>query len=254
MNAAAESLLTPRPAPLVPFLAVSVGAHVMFAGILFGLSFVFAGPRVDLNQTPIKASLVRLGKPRDEKLLPRIEEAPPPPPPEAAKPVEPVAPAPPTPAAVPIPTKDAKPEPKTPTAPSKDSKANSKSLFDAMNKVARQGKAEPLEGQADGDPNGDSAKQEGERYFAALSSVVKRNYDVSDSIPEAERQSLKAEVVIRIDTDGKLLAVSVSKSSGNQMFDDAVRAAVQRSAPFGPPPDHLRSGLKSDGVAVSFKP
>ena len=254
MNIAAESLLTPRPTKVVPFLAISIGLHVAFAFAMFVVSFIFAGPKINLNQTPIKASLVRMGKPRDEKLLPRIEEPVAPPAPEV-KEVAPVVAAPPAPAAIPIPTKDVKEEVKpSKTAPAKDAKANSKSLFDAMKKVARAGKPEELEGQADGDPRGDSAKQEGERYFGVLSSTVKRYYDVSDSIPEAERASLKAEVVIKIDNDGTVLDYGISKPSGNSIFDDAVLAAVKKTGKLGPPPPNLRDSLKSQGIALSFKP
>ena len=56
---------------------------------------------MDLDQKPIKASLVRQGKPREEKLLPRKEQPPPPPKEQKApaagtgpRPAEAVAPAP----------------------------------------------------------------------------------------------------------------------------------------------------------------
>jgi TonB family protein len=255
MNVTPSSLLHDRRSSVGPFLAASVFGHA--AVLAFGLaySWAFAGPKVDLDQKPITASLVRLGKPRDEKLLPTKEE--PKAPPEAKpEPVpEPVAAPPPAPAAVAIPSKDVKPDDvkKTKTADTevKDSK---KSLFDAMKKVARGGKPEESEGAADGDVNGDSARQEGEKYYGLLSAVVKRNYDVSDTIDEAERRTLKALVSIRLGASGELLSVKLTKRSGNELFDSAVVSAVNRAAPFGPPPEHLRDSLKTQGVTFAFAP
>lgn len=250
MTARTESLLDPRPTPLVAFLGVSVVVHVLFGVALSAFSYLFSPPRVVLDQTPIKASLVRLGKKRDEKLLPRKEEPPPPPPP-----AEKVAPAVTPPAAekaIAVPSKDAKPEAKKDAA--KDSKDGKKSLFDAFNKTGRQSKPEELEGAEDGDKDGDSAKQEGERYFGLLSAVVKRNYDVSDTIPEGERRLLRATVVIKLGATGELLDVDLAKGSGNELFDAAVTGAVKKAAPFGPPPDHLRDSLKKTGVQLVFSP
>lgn len=247
---AATSLLSDRPSPLPIFVGLSVVGHGLAIGLWLLLGWLFAGPRVDLEQKPIKASLVRLGKPRDEKLLPRKEEEAPPPAPKVeevavAKPATPDN-------AVKIPTKDAKPDKSTDKKDgAKDAK---KSLFDAFNKTGKAGKPEELEGQADGDPDGDSAKQEGERYFGLLNSVVKRNYDVSSTIDEAERRRLRAEVALRIGPGGELLGVELTKPSGNELFDSAVIGAVKKAAPYSPPPEHLRDSLKKAGVAFVFTP
>ncbi len=245
---AADSLLRPRPSGLTPFVMASVVGHVLVVAVWLALSWVLRGPAISLDQQPIKASLVRLGKPRDEKLLPRKEEEPAPP----VKTPEPVAApvkAPAVDTAVKIPSKDAKPD--------KDSKKNApdakKSLFDAMNKAGRAGKVEETEGAADGDVNGDSARQEGERYYGLLKSVVQRNYDVSDTIPEAERRTLKAEVALWIGQAGELLEVKLSKPSGNALFDEAVVGAVKKASPFAPPPPNLREVLKKSGVAIVFR-
>lgn len=249
MAAQALSLLHDRPTPLPLFVAASVAGHVLAVALWLITGWILAGPKVDLTQTPIKASLVRLGKPRDEKLLPRKEEEAPPPKPKVEEVAVPT-PAPPD-TAVKIPTKDAKPEKADKKDGAKDAK---KSLFDAFAKGGKQGKAEELEGQADGDPDGDSAKQEGERYFGLLNSVVKRNYDVSNTIDEAERRRLRAEVALRIGPGGELLDVAITKGSGNELFDSAVIGAVKKAAPFSAPPEHLRDSLKKSGVAIVFTP
>ncbi|RKG80589.1 energy transducer TonB, partial [Corallococcus terminator] len=78
-SALTHSLLVARPTKLSRFVVFSVGGHlaVLVAAILYAR--FTATPKVDLDTKPINASLVRLGKPRDPKLLPRKEQAQPPP-------------------------------------------------------------------------------------------------------------------------------------------------------------------------------
>ena len=230
---AAQSLLARRPARIAPFVMFSILSHVLMVGGFVVLSWILAGPRMDLDSKPIKASLVRLGKKRDEKLLPRKEEEPPP--------------AEPTPAPQPV----MKPEQKT--KPDVSSKEKKTSLMDAFKKTASKAKPEELEGDPEGDKRGDSAIQEGERYFGLLKAAVGRYYDVSNTIAEAERIQLKAHVAIRLSEKGELLDVSLTKASGNEVFDSAVLGAVKKAAPFPPPPPNLKDQLKK-GLTFEFKP
>jgi TonB family protein len=233
---ASQSLLHRRPSRALPFILLSVVAHVLLAVGGIVLSWVLEGRRIDLDAQPIKASLVRLGKERDEKLLPRKEEEPPP----APKPEEPV----------PIPTVAPKPVDKFPSTKPVEKK---KSLMEAFSKTAKAAKPQELEGRTDGDVQGDSAVQEGERYFGLLKAQTSRFYDVSNTIPEAERRTLRADVSIQIGAHGQLLHAKLVKGSGNELFDDAVVGAVKRAAPFSPPPDGLRDQVKK-GVTLRFTP
>lgn len=231
-----QSLLANRPSMMTPFIIASVAGHAAIVVVLLVVQWVMDKPRVDLDQKPIIATLVKQGKKREETLLPRKEPEAPPPPQEK----------------VPIPTPGVKPEPKPKVTSDKPQPADKKkSLFDALNKTA---KAEENEGEEDGDPNGDSAKQEGEKYFGVIKSGVRRNYDVSNTIPESERIRLSADVLIRLDAGGQLLEVAITRSSGNDVFDGAVLGAVKKAAPFGPPPPHLKETLKNKGVALRFTP
>ena len=219
-------------------------AHVALIGAAMALRWLLGPSLIDLDPKPITASLVRLGKERDEKLLPRKEEAPAPPPEVKAEP------APPAPAAAPTPA----PAPAAKASPSAgEKKAEKRSLADIFNKTGKATKAEAPEGSATGDPHGDSAKAEGEQYFALLSAAVRRNYNVANTIPESERLALKALVTLRLGPNGEVLDLSL-KSSGNALFDSAVEGAVKAAAPFGPPPDHLRDSLKRTGVTLKFTP
>jgi|SRR5262245_37603719 len=250
--AVAQSLLVKKPLPMRRFLIGSAIAHGALLGVIVASSYLRLKPAIDLNQQPIKASLVRLGKPRDEKLLPQKEAPPaeekkpeaPAPAPEIPKPPEPKA-------AVAIP--DLKTTEASKKAAEKSAADRRKQLFSAFSKTAG-GRPRELEGQLDGDPYGDSATAEGERYWGLLTSQVRRNYDVSQTIPEQERLHLKASVQVLIGRSGELLRVQVIRSSGNELFDNAVVGAVKKAAPFAPPPDHLRSALQKKGVALEFRP
>ena len=234
---AAQSLLAYRPSKVGPFFAFSVVFHVVAVAVVLTASWLFAPAVVDLDQKPIKASLVRLGKPRDEKLLPRKEEPPPEVKPEKVEVPLPI----PAPKAIAVPG----PDPKKPTA--------KQDLFKALNSASKQARPEELEGRADGDPNGDAAKEEGERYFGIISAAVRRYYDVSNTIPEAERRTLKAEVAMKVSASGEASDVRLKKGSGNELFDEAVLSAVKKAAPFSPPPEHLKKILQA-GVTLAFSP
>ncbi len=222
-----------------PFLVGSLIGHAVLLALLFSGGAFFGPKIIDLDQKPIQASLVRKGKPRDEKLLPRKEELPPPP--KQSNEV-----------ALPIPGLE--PEKAAPRQEgTNDGEGRKSRLFDAFSKTAAKTKYDELAGAEDGDPEGDSATAEGERYYGLLRAQIRRHYDVSNTIPEQERLQLRAQVVVRISRTGELESVKVHKSSGNELFDAAVVAAVKKASPFGPPPEHLRKTLSS-GVILQFSP
>jgi len=258
-SAVTYSLLAPRPTRLSRFALVSVVGHVvlLLAAVLYAR--FNAGPKVDLDAKPIRASLVRLGKPRDPKLLPRKEQLPPPPKQVDAPKPAPDAPPPPSSAAVAVPIPGVKPEPSSTPKPEpvkgeKTGEDRRKRLFGAFDKTAKAAEPEEAEGAEDGDPDGDSATAEGERYFGLLQSQVRRHYNVADTIPDSERLRLNTVVAVRLGRTGEVLDVSLTKPSGNDLFDSAVVTAVRRASPFSPPPDHLRDTLQKHGVNLSFRP
>lgn len=249
-----QSAFVRRSTPLKKYLIGSGIAHVGVVAFALVWNLINRGPAIDLNQQPIHATLVRRGKPRDEKLLPRKEEEPPPPPEKiegAPKPPEPVE----TKPAIPVPIPGVKPQQSQARQDGVKSSAaeRRKALFGAFGKVGKKPTTEELEGAADGDENGDSATQEGERYDGQVGAQVRRFYDVSQTIPDQERIHLMALVSVRIGRDGHVLRVQLAKSSGNDLFDNAVLSAVKKAQPFPPPPDHLRAAYEA-GVTLQFKP
>jgi TonB family protein len=250
-----HSLLAPRSTALGRFIGLSVAAHVAVVAVGVALAALHQPPRVDLNQKPITASLVRLGKKRDEKLLPRKEELPPPPKEvKAPEPPAPEAPPPPPTKAAAVAVPDLAPAPKQKAQPGeKTGEDRRKQLFSAFDKLAKAAPSdEEPEGEEDGDPMGDAARAEGERYFGMLRAQVTRFYTLSNAIPEDERQRLRALVTIRIGRRGELLNVELAKESDNEQFNSAVLAAVKRAAPFSPPPAHLLEMVQG-GISLNFK-
>jgi TonB family protein len=238
-------------------MVISVALHLGLFGACVVANQLSSRPRIEL-QKPIAAKLVRLGKPRDERLLPRKETAPPPSPAAQVAPVPvPPAPAPsPTPAAVEVP---GKPTPKA-AAPASAKPPDNNAKLDDILKRFKAGlppgpasNADPV-GQLDGDPEGDAEEAaEGERYLALVQRRVKDNYQVPATIPEQERLYLHAVVRIFIQKNGQISRHQLIRSSGNGIFDSAVQSGVARASPLPPPPEHLVDLLR-EGVDLNFRP
>jgi TonB family protein len=244
---AADSLFVRKSARMTGYVLFSLAAHALVVAVVVVLGLVNRPPPIDLKQKPIRASLVRLGTPRDKRLLPRKEETPPPP--RHVEAPEPV-PRPPAPKA-PSPLATA-PSPEAKQSGKKQQEDARRKLFGAFDRAGT--KPEELEGAEDGDVLGDSAIQEGERYYGALRAQVRRYFFVSQTIPDQERIRLQADVLVRIGRGGELLETKLAKSSGNDLFDSAVLSAVKKASPFGPPPPHLVDGLRARGVLMGFTP
>src|SRR5215471_7977210 len=252
-SAATSSLLIPKRDRLVAFLFLSGVGHVLAIGAILAFSYLNLPPPIDLNQKPIKATLVRLGKPRDPNFLPQKEELPPPPPKSEGAEKPPTADQP----AVPIPIPGTKPSDARASAKQNGETSEAerrKQLFGAFSRTTKGTHIRELEGQLDGDPRGDSATAEGERYWGLVSAQVHRNYDVSDTIPAEERLHLRAQVLLFIGRAGEVLRAQLVQSSGNELFDNAVLTAARKAGPFAPPPDHLRTMLRDTGVRLEFRP
>ena len=225
MDTTHESLLTGRDPRLLRAVTISALAHVVVLGLAFYLGSMASSAPI-LQTKPIVAHLVRLGTPRDPKLLPRKYRQPPPPRPQVALPVK----KPPS----------HKPPPKPKVKPKTD-KRSVDPLAAAISKVADQwdDKARPEKppGAADGNPNGDAVTaSEGDKYLALVEQQLHSNYKVPSTISDRQRLYLNATVVIYVAPDGHITRSVMEKSSGN--------AAVRRR----PAPGHRR--LQSPAAAA----
>ncbi len=220
-------------------LAGSVALHALLIGA-FVAAALLEPAKLPLTQKPISAHVVRLGTQRDPKLLPRKDVNPPPPP----KVVE-------VPGAKPLPVKVRDPGALASKAAPADRRRD---LFRAFDKTAA--KAEEAPGDPNGDREGDSdTADEGERYFGLILAKARRNYNVAKTISAQELVRLKATVVLYIGATGELIKdPEIQVSSGNAQFDEDVVLSLKKSAPFGPPPQHLAKDLQTVGVAIEARP
>jgi outer membrane biosynthesis protein TonB len=232
---------------------VSVALHI---GLLVG--FVGLGSCGPKKQYPdeaiIKTRLVKLGKQRDEKLLPRIDKSPPPPAPTpAAKVPTPVPPAPEKP--VPQKTEPVKPEPKRSasdvlqkfTEKNPEKRDLSELIQDKFGEVVDEGHKEGSE--IGTEITGRMKAEYNDRIMAKIKSAL----SVPSTISEQERLFLKTQLAVSIDSDGALTDASIARPSGNAGYDNAVLAAAKKAAPFPPPPLPVRA-FYADGVGMNVCP
>ena len=229
---------------LIVFCALSLGVHV---GLVAGWVLFpgFSKPAVDLDEAVVKTRLVKLGKPRDEKLLPRI----------------PTAPAPPKDDPKSKPSDEPKPENQKPDSskqPSaadilkdfKEKQAESKDINDILKRVGEQ----TDEGKEDGDKDGDSLTGEIQAtYYARVGAHIRKFLEISATLSDEERIRLRAELALKIGEGGELVDVRIQTSSGSAVFDNDVLAAAKRSAPLPAPPPQVRDKV-AKGIAFNVTP
>lgn len=215
-------------------------------------------PPMDLDQKPIIAKLVRLGEKRPQQLLPRKEEAAPPPAAATAAPVPIPAAKPQPPAPPPAPVAKAKPVKPAPPPPRPTAaRANGKGdvLASVLSRVKRdKALSEPVYGDPQGDPLGDSSEASaGDQYLALVERSLRESYVLPATISEQDRMHLKATVVLFLEADGRVLRYAFESKSGNGAFDAALERAI-RAARIPPPPTELRQKYRSEGLGVVYRP
>ena len=112
----------------------------------------------------------------------------------------------------------------------KDSENRRKSLFSAFNKAASKAKPdEELEGQADGDPNGDAAKAEGE-----LTQALGRLFALEEKYPDLK----SSQNVLQLQEE--LTSTENKVGFARQLYNDVATQYNTRQAQF---PTSLVAGL-----------
>ncbi|MDP2341384.1 MAG: TonB C-terminal domain-containing protein [Deltaproteobacteria bacterium] len=200
---------------------------------------------INLDEAVVKARLVKLGKPRDPTLLPRLPTAPPP------------APA----------DKKAPPVIAPPDAPDKEKiEPDKKSASDILDKfktdnqkprdlndLIRDSVGDDDEGQEFGDKEGTALDGEvTDSYFARVTARIIKAMEVSSVLGDDERVRLKAVLCLKIDDAGAVSDIKV-KSSGSTVFDSDVTAAAARSSPVPAPPPPARARA-AEGVCFNVCP
>ena len=88
-----------------------------------------------------------------------------------------------------------------------------------------------------------------DQYVGAIERAIRAQW----SLPEwLARKKLRAQVRVRVSTNGSILGVDFVKMSGNPTFDENVMTTVYKSAPLPPPPERLEILLKNEGIILGF--
>jgi len=228
-------------------VAVSMVAHLaLFLGWALWPSSTKAA--IDLDEAVIKTRLVKLGKPRDENLLPRLPTSPPPP--KADKKPEPKIEPDKEPDSTPKPEADTKPSAADILNKLKDEADRPKDL----SSLIKDRLGEPTdEGRKDGDAEGQALDGEiTASYFSRVQARVQNNMEVSSVLTDEEQVRLRAVLCFKIDDVGALSDITV-KTSGSQIYDADVAAAARRASPVPAPPPAARRQA-SEGVCFNACP
>lgn len=211
-------------------ILLSVVLHVL---ALLGI-VVLASSRsvIDLNEKVVTIRLARLGKERDQTLLPRLDAS-------EAQPV---------PKPVPVMASEAKPSRHLDDGVKKH--IAEPSPLDVLKK--RFGKASD-EGSKQGSNMGSSIDSDlAESYVARVVEIIRQHYVLPTTL--RGKKNLAAVIALRIHVNGSVLSVKVNSSSGNVMFDRSVTLVINRITSFGPPPLPLRKRYATEGFLFEFTP
>ena len=233
---------------LLVFMGVSLLAHTACV-TTFALLQGRAKPAIQLDDNVVKARLVKLGKKRDERLLPRIDKTRP------APPIEKKAP----------PTQDPSPVPKPPsTSEDAKPKPSASDILDRFREENDKPNLDNLIKKAVGDPL-DEGSEEGSKIGSDITGRLQADYndelierirslwELPNTISDEERVRLMGYLHLRIGANGQLLEAEIDKTSGNNAFDNAMIAAAKKAAPFPPPPLVLRD-FYAAGVTFRVRP
>jgi TonB family protein len=115
---------------------------------------------------------------------------------------------------------------------------------------SRPAPAKPQEARAAQSPaTGGSSKASLEKKYSAYYGVLKERVDSVWQFPEGLKDNnISVIVSVKIARTGKLLDVSVEKSSGDHAFDASLLKAVRKAAPFPPLPVDLEGNFLETGL------
>lgn len=233
------------------FIAIP-GLALLSAFLLGGLQAVFGTSTAALPPPPIEVietRFVRLGKKKPPRALPSKEmrEAPQRAPVPAAPESEPVAVA---------------PTGKNERGMAKPKEKRDRSDQDLLSQLGeRAGAISDLSKgpELEGDPEGivEGTKDTGtdrEIYIGKLYSYFRRGFRTPTSIPEEELQKLTCVLELAITQDGRVAGYEITRPSGNESFDAAVRRRVDQAegAELPAPPASIADQVLGNTISLRF--
>lgn len=135
---------------------------------------------------------------------------------------------------------------------SKKQKSTAKSMKSALERLRALEKLQALKGNMiskGATTSGEAKERDQATYFDGVLQKLRENWELPSWL---QTKGLSAQVVLYLNSKGNILRVVFKRSSGNDVYDEEVRRAVQRSAPFALPPEDVVDSLASDGVLLGF--
>lgn len=222
-------------------LIISLCLHgSAFGGYVY---FQSLKPKPVVRRASIPVELVRLGKPRDPKLLPR-NYAPAAPPPDEGINLD-------------------------TGSKSKPSKKRRKRTERKMSDAARRllegadskldSAVANIDDEPEGSPDGSiygttsDASRAASGYEARIGAAMRSKYSLPQTIPASQRRFLTADIDLWIGPDGRILKYSFSKSHPNKVFMSSLENLLKTTKLPAPPPA-LAQKYRTVGVTLRFKP
>jgi TonB family protein len=232
---------------------VALPALVFLSGFLLGgMQAIFGIVPDELPPPPvevIETRFVRLGKQRPQRRLPSKEVP-------AAQQSARAPAAPDSDMAVPVPSGQnekglAKPKKKR-QRPDEDLLAT---LGQRAGAISDLRKGPELEGHEEGIVEGTKATgDETDLYLGKLYTYFRRGWQVPTLIPDEELQKLTCVVELSITEDGRVGDYEVTRSSGNEAFDDSVRRRLNQAkgADLPEPPESVAKQVLGETISLRF--
>lgn len=247
-------------------LKVSLGLHIALVAAFTVRAVFFAPEKIDYSAA-VRVDIVGLPDKVQEQQLPPKQE-------EAAKP-EPVKPEP----APQTPPKEVKVE-KPVKAPKKDAEAinlnkEKNKQKEALDKLKAMAAIEDMKKEAEkekkktagvGDSKAPATKIKGnvlaagtsltglnklqhDTYLSSLDQKIKQHWYLPEWLA---KKPLRAQVRLKIDEKGQVLAREIVLSSGNPSYDELALETIDKSAPFAAPPEKFVTIVAVNGLVIGF--
>lgn len=230
-----------------PFKWVLIGSLLLHFGAAGAVVYAQSRNPKPAVRSSIPVELVKLGKPRDPKLLPRKVRSAPPPPPDDAVALD-------TGKDTPKPKKkprrrEKKPELSDAARRLLESSSSEAALDDALAKI------EDPEGSPDGFAEGTTTdpSKAARGYEATVAASLKRAYKLPELL-KSQRQFLSARVVVYIAPNGRISRYEVVKKHPNQLFMSVLEGLLTNHQLPPPPNPTLARKYGSEGLDIIFKP
>ncbi len=267
------SMENPQNDKLKRYLKISLGLHLGFFLALGLGNFVFPSkgmeflPSVQIDMVALPDLVKSQDNSFVDKSLPVKDAPPPPPPPEQASKDEDVM-------------KKPEPEPKKDDAMAlkkqKEAEREAKKALEALrNQKQKSEREEAKKRQELVNRREEDLKRFEETYRAAIRGNQVNDGDSSSGAMQAtanayaghireklnsnwalptflQSKGYRAVVRIYIDARGNIVRYFFTQYSGNEAFDNYVKASLQNSTPFAPPPEEMAKGLRNAGLEVQF--